>query len=146
MGLGLGMGIQMGTDGRFYASMGGVTMHGSGTAANNQTNTAEQMVTGTMTQPTSPKNGLVSPTKGKEGLLARQRLSDVSTSYPQVLRGQNNEAVEQQIVQDGMPPRQHKGKPAVSSGRGLAHQASPQTQTIALPRRESKIRGNLDDY
>ena len=26
MGLGLGMGIQMGSDGRFYASMGGVTM------------------------------------------------------------------------------------------------------------------------
>ena len=26
MGLGLGMGIKMGNDGRFYASMGGVTM------------------------------------------------------------------------------------------------------------------------
>ena len=26
MGLGLGMGIKMGVDGRFYASMGGVTM------------------------------------------------------------------------------------------------------------------------
>ena len=26
MGLGLGMGIQMGPDGRFYASMGGQTM------------------------------------------------------------------------------------------------------------------------
>ena len=30
MGLGLGMGIQMGNDGRFYASMGGVTMPGGG--------------------------------------------------------------------------------------------------------------------
>ena len=28
MGLGLGMGIQMGADGKFYASMGGVTMPG----------------------------------------------------------------------------------------------------------------------
>ena len=28
MGLGLGMGIQMGPDGRFYASMGGQTMSG----------------------------------------------------------------------------------------------------------------------
>jgi len=28
MGLGLGMGIKMGNDGRFYASMGGVTMPG----------------------------------------------------------------------------------------------------------------------
>lgn len=28
MGLGLGMGIQMGSDGKFYASMGGVTMPG----------------------------------------------------------------------------------------------------------------------
>ena len=26
MGLGLGMGIQMGSDGKFYASMGGVSM------------------------------------------------------------------------------------------------------------------------
>ena len=26
MGLGLGMGIQMGSDGKFYASMGGITM------------------------------------------------------------------------------------------------------------------------
>lgn len=75
----------MGTDGRFYASMGGVTMHGSGSAADNQ-NTAEQVVTGTMTQPTSPKHELMSPTKGKEGLLARQRLSDVSSSFQQVLR------------------------------------------------------------
>ena len=30
MGLGLGMGIQMGSDGKFYASMGGVTMPTSG--------------------------------------------------------------------------------------------------------------------
>ena len=79
MGLGLGMGIQMGNDGRFYASMGGVTMHGSGTAADNQ-NTTEQIITGTMSQPTSPKHGLVSPSKDKEGLQARQRLSDVSAS------------------------------------------------------------------
>ena len=33
MGLGLGMGIQMGNDGRFYASMGGVTMPGGGPTA-----------------------------------------------------------------------------------------------------------------
>ena len=32
MGLGLGMGIQMGSDGRFYASMGGVTMPNSNSA------------------------------------------------------------------------------------------------------------------
>lgn len=69
MGLGLGMGIQMGTDGRFYASMGGVTMHGSGSAADNQT-TAEQIVTGIKSLPTSPKHGHVTPTKGKESLLA----------------------------------------------------------------------------
>ena len=30
MGLGLGMGIQMGSDGKFYASMGGVTMPSTG--------------------------------------------------------------------------------------------------------------------
>ena len=141
MGLGLGMGIQMGTDGRFYASMGGVTMHGSGPAANNHT-ANEQIAIATLSQPTSPKNVLVSPSKVKEGLLARQRLSDVSTSYQQAL----HQTEAEQMVQDGMPPRPHKGNPAVSSGRGLAHQAPPQTQTVALPRRESKIRGNLEDY
>ncbi len=30
MGLGLGMGIQMGSDGKFYASMGGVSMPTTG--------------------------------------------------------------------------------------------------------------------
>ena len=57
----------MGTDGRFYVSMGGMTMHGSGSAPDNQ-NTSQQIVTGTMTQPNSPKHGLVSPSKGKESL------------------------------------------------------------------------------
>jgi hypothetical protein len=36
MGLGLGMGIKMGNDGRFYASMGGVTMPGGSDQMNNE--------------------------------------------------------------------------------------------------------------
>lgn len=28
----------------------------------------------------------------------------------------------------------------------MGHQVTPQTQTVAVPRRESKLKGNLDDY
>ena len=28
----------------------------------------------------------------------------------------------------------------------MAHQVPPQTQTMAVPRRESKLKGNLEDY
>ena len=87
MGLGLGMGIQMGTDGRFYASMGGVMMPNSSTAESSEETTPKPNTT-TISKTTVPSGGALSPKQsnkairsGKESLLTRQKLADVQGSY-----------------------------------------------------------------
>ena len=67
MGLGLGMGIQMGPDGRFYASMGGQTMPGTN---NNTYEGRDNSTLGSNLNVTSPRND------------ASDNISNVNNSYP----------------------------------------------------------------
>ena len=76
------MGIQMGNDGRFYASMGGVRMPNSSTAES-----SEEMKQNSATSAAfSPKMSK----GGKESLLTCQKLTDKQGSYQNYEKARKN--------------------------------------------------------